>query len=44
LAANERAIDTRTLAISYTYRVLIQQQGHLLRLDILRPTKAHASS
>ena len=33
------AIAGRTLAISYTYRVLIQQQGHLLHLDISRQTK-----
>jgi hypothetical protein len=33
------AIIERTLAISYTYRVLIQQQGHLLHLDIAHPTK-----
>ena len=30
----------RTLAISYTYRVVVQQHGHLLHLDISRPTKA----
>jgi hypothetical protein len=35
----ERAIAKRPLTISYTYRVLIQQQGHLLHLDISRPTK-----
>ena len=35
----EGAIAKRTLAISDTYRVLIQQQGHLLHLDISRPTK-----
>ena len=33
------AIAGRTLAISYTYRVPIPQQGHLLHLDISRPTK-----
>jgi hypothetical protein len=36
---DESAIGGRTLAISYTYRVLIQQQSHLLELDISRPTK-----
>jgi len=36
---DERAIAGRTLAISYTYRVLVQQQSHLLELDISRPTK-----
>ena len=36
---DETAIAGRTLAISYTYRVLIQQQGHLLHYDISRPTK-----
>jgi hypothetical protein len=36
---DDAVIAKRTLAISYTYRVLIQQQGHLLHLDISRPTK-----
>jgi hypothetical protein len=36
---SDMAIARRTLAISYTYRVLIQQQSHLLELDISRPTK-----
>lgn len=30
---------TQPLTVSYTYRVLVQQQGHLLHLDISRPTK-----
>jgi hypothetical protein len=29
----------RMVAISYTYRVLLQQHGHLLHLDFPRPTK-----
>jgi hypothetical protein len=33
------AIAKHRLTISYTYRVLIQQQGHLLHFDISRPTK-----
>ena len=36
---DETALAGRALTISYTYRVLIQQQGHLLHLDISRPTK-----
>jgi hypothetical protein len=32
-------IARRTPTVSYTYRVLIQQQGHLLHLDLSRPTK-----
>ena len=30
---------TQPLTISYTYRVLVQQHGHLLHLDISRPTQ-----
>jgi hypothetical protein len=33
------SVHPRTLAISCTYRALIQRQGHLLHLDISRPTK-----
>jgi hypothetical protein len=33
------ATDGRTVTISYTYRVLVQQHGHLLYLDIGKPTK-----
>jgi hypothetical protein len=36
---DETAIARRALTVSYTYRVLIQQQSHLLELDISRPTK-----
>jgi hypothetical protein len=36
---SDTAIAGRMLAISYTYRVLIQRQSHLLELDISRPTK-----
>jgi hypothetical protein len=31
--------DDREVTIAYTYRALIQQQGHVLYLDIPRPTK-----
>jgi hypothetical protein len=27
------------VTISYTYRTLVQQNGHLLHLDVARPTK-----
>lgn len=29
----------RAVTVSYAYRVLVQQHGHLLYLDISRPTK-----
>jgi hypothetical protein len=32
-------VADRLVAISYTYRVLLQQHGHLLHLDFPRPTK-----
>jgi hypothetical protein len=33
------AAARRMVALSYTYRVLVQQHGHLLHLDFPRPTK-----
>jgi hypothetical protein len=35
----EAVADGRTMTISYTYRVLVQRHGHLLYLDVSRPTK-----
>ncbi|MEU2869806.1 hypothetical protein ABZ769_11455 [Streptomyces olivoreticuli] len=31
--------DQREVTISYTYRTLVQQNGHLIHLDLARPTK-----
>ena len=36
---SEAAAAGRTLAIAYTYRVLVQRHGHLLHLDVSRPAK-----
>jgi len=33
------ATTDREVSIAYTYRALVQQQGHLLYLDVPRPTK-----
>lgn len=34
-----RAVDEHEVAVAYTYRVLVQRHGHLLYLDLPRPTK-----
>lgn len=35
----EHVVARRPVALAYTYRTLIHQNGHLLHLDIARPTK-----
>jgi hypothetical protein len=35
----DRATELQLPTISFTYRVLVQQRGHLLHLDLSRPTK-----
>jgi hypothetical protein len=39
LGGDAASTGERQLAIAYTYRVLVQQHGHLLHLDFNRPTK-----
>lgn len=33
------AVDQKEVTISYTYRTLVQRNGHLLHLDLAQPTK-----
>jgi len=36
---SEALLEQREVVIAYTYRVLVQQNGHLLHLDISRPSR-----
>lgn len=38
-AGSSSANEPREVTISYTYRVLVQRNGHLLWLDVAKPTK-----